>query len=270
MTFVLRMMGCIVLAFALAACHAPNAGADKVSTMQLKLYRVPADQSKAIAKDLGAVLESSEFQLGTKAHTEMRVTQPFPGTVMVLAPAALQSSIASAIDEMAKSAGKQQAGGAPENVPLRVQFWVVQAKAGAGDDEAALQPLQDTLKQMRGSLGPSHFVLEDTASALVDAPDHSGIAGGNGNIVTARAHQFGFHAAAVSDGKVGLEVNYMDAAKDVADRSIPVLHTTITIDPGNYVVLAEAPPATGNAGKPDTTLMNLLVVRVDRIKPTPR
>lgn len=168
---------------------------------------------------------------------------------------------------MSKASGKQTAD-TPDMVPLRVQFWVVQAKAGNGDDAAALQPLQGTLKQIRGSLGPSHFVLEDTASALVDAPDHSDIAGGNGNIVTARAHQFGFHATAISGGKVGLEVNYMDATKDATDRSIPVLHTTITIDPGNYVVLAEAPPATDNAGKPDTTLMNLLVVRVDRIKST--
>lgn len=96
-------MGCILLAFALAACQGPAGGGDKASAMQLKLYRVPADQSRTIAKNLGAVLESSEFQLGKKAHTEMRVTQPFPGTVMVLAPAPLQSSIASAIDDLVRS-----------------------------------------------------------------------------------------------------------------------------------------------------------------------
>lgn len=266
MTLALRMMGCILLAFALAACQAPAGGVDKVSAMQLKLYRVPADKSRAIAKDLGAVLESSEFQLGTKAHTEMRVTQPFPGTVMVLAPAPLQSSIASAIGEMSKASGKQAAN-TPDSVPLRVQFWIVQANAGAGDDSAALSNLQPTLKRIRDSLGPSHFVLEDTASVLVDAPNHFDPTQGNGKLSSARGHDFAFRALATAGGKVSLDVQYANTTHYAADHSIPVLNTTVTVDPDTYTVLAEAAPPLSTAAAPDPTVMNLLVVRVDRIAP---
>jgi hypothetical protein len=266
MTFALRMMSCILLAFALGACNAPVGDVDGTSAMQLKLYRVPADQSKTIAKDLGAVLESSEFQLGTKAHTEMRVTQPFPGTVMVLAPAPLQSSIASAIDEMSKTSGKQVAN-APDSVPLRVQFWTVQANAGAGDDTAALSDLQPTLKRIRDSLGPSHFVLEDTASVLVDAPNHFDPTQGNGKLSSARGHNFVFRALAMAGGKISLDVNYANATRYAADHSIPELNTTVTVDPNTYVVLAEAAPPLSTTAAPNPTLMNLLVVRVDRIAP---
>lgn len=266
MAFALRMVGCIVLAFALAGCHAPTGGADKVATMQLKLYRVPADQSKAIAQNLGAVLESAEFRVGTKGHTEMRATQPFPGTVMVLAPASLQPSIASAIDEMSRASGKEAAA-PPENVPLRVQFWIVQAKSGAGDDAAGLSDLQATLKQLRGSLGPSHFVLEDTASMLVDAPNHADVTQGNGKLSSARGHRFTFHALARPGGKVNLEVRYENATQRAADHSIPKLDTTVTVDPGGYVVLAQAAPALSSTPESDPTLMNLLVVRVDRVTP---
>jgi hypothetical protein len=266
MKFALRMVGCILLAFALVACQGPAGSGDKASAMQLKLYRVPADQSKAIAKNLGAVLESSEFQLGTKAHTEMRVTQPFPGTVMVLAPAPLQSSIASAIDEMAKTSGKQ-ATNAPVSVPLRVQFWTVQAKAGAGDDSAALSNLQPTLKRIRDSLGPSHFVLEDTASVLVDAPNHFDPTQGNGKLSSARGHYFTFHALVSANGTVSLDVKYANATQYAADHSIPELDTMVTVDPNTYVVLAEAAPPLSTTVAPDPTLMNLLVIRVDRITP---
>lgn len=261
-------MGCILLALALAlaGCQAPAGGVDGASTMQLKLYRVPPDQSKTIAKNLGAVLESSEFQLGTKAHTEMRVTQPFPGTVMVLAPASLQASIESAIDEMSKTSGKQVAN-APDGVSLRVQFWTVQANGGTGDDTAALSDLQPALKRIRDSLGPSHFVLEDTASVLVDAPNHFDPTQGNGKLSSARGHDFAFRALAMAGGKVSLDVEYSNTNHSAADRSIPDLNTTVTVDPNTYVVLAEAAPPLSTTAAPDPTLMNLLVIRVDRVAP---
>lgn len=152
-------------------------------------------------------------------------------------------------------------------MPLRVRFWVVQAKAGAGGDATALRPLEPTLKQVRDSLGPSHFVLEDAVSAMVDAPGHRDATAGNGNLVTSRGHTFGFHATAQAGAGIMLRVNYGNTTAAAASRTIPELKTTMVVHPGEYVVLAQALPAEGSADTADQTLLNLLVVRVDRIAP---
>jgi hypothetical protein len=72
---------------------------------------------------------------------------------------------------------------------------------------------------------------------------------------------------AMAGGKVGLEVDYSNTTHSAADHSIPELNTTVTVDPNTYVVLAEAAPPVSTNTTPDPTLMNLLVVRVDRIAP---
>lgn len=262
----LRILAGAVLAVTLAGCHASPDSGGHVPDFQLKLYHVPPQQSQNIAKNLSAVLESSDYLVGSKAHTEMSVTQPFPGSVLVLAPASLQSSIGSAIKELAQTSRKPSAS-ALDSDSLKVSFWVVQAKAGLGEDAAALHPLETALKQVRETLGPSHFVLEDIASALVDAPVEQNLAAGNGNIVTSRGHTFGFHVTAPVGADIGLEVNYGNTTADAASHTIPELKTTVAVRTGEYVVLAQASPSASSAGASDKTLMNLLVVRVDRTSP---
>lgn len=232
------------------------------------MYKVPPAQSKAIADKLDGILASPEFLVGTKSHTAMRATTPFPGTVLVLAPASVQPSIATAVAEQAKaagSAGPVKAVKALESVPLRVQFWLVQAKSGAGSDAAALQPLDAALAALRHQLGPSHFALEDTVSLQVNASSDQNATFGNGQLMSARGHEFRFHARLLDGGDVALDFKYSNATKDAAERSFPELQTTVAVTPGAYVVLAQAPPAATPVGKSGSALMNLLVVRVDRV-----
>ena len=137
----------------------------------------------------------------------------------------------------------------------------------AGEDAPALRPLETSLKQVRESLGPSHFMLEDIASSLVDAPAQQNLAAGNGDLVTSRGHTFGFHAMAPAGEDVRLQVNYGNTTAAAASRTLPELKTTVAVRPGEYVVLAQALPAESSNSAPDSTLMNLLVVRVDRVTP---
>lgn len=263
---VLRVVVGVLLGLALAGCHAPADQGKEAPAFQLKLYEVPVAQSRSIAGHLQSVLENSDYLAGLKSHTEMTVSQPFPGAVLVLAPEALQPSIGSAIKAMAQ-ASANGAHRAPQSVPLRVQFWVVQAEAGAGNDTPSLRPLAATLKQIGGSLGPSHFVLEDTASALVDAPDHPDASAGFGNMTTSRGHTFQFDATAIADADAGiaLDVSFTTAGGGAGASTIPKLKTTITLRSGEYVVLAEAPPAADSSTNRSETLMSMIVVRVDRL-----
>lgn len=268
MKTILRCLGVALLVVVLAGCGASRDGDSGVAAFQLRMYQVPAAQSKTIADKLDGILASPEFLVGTKSHTAMRATTPFPGAVLVLAPASVQPSIATAVAELAKvagSAGPVKAAEAPESVPLRVQFWLVQAKAGVGDDAAALQPLGRTLDALRHTLGPSHFALEDAVSLQVNASTDQNATAGNGQLMSARGHEFRFHARVLNGGDVALDLKYNNATRDAADRSIPELQSTVAVTPGAYAVLAQAPPATMPAGTPDATLMNLLVVRVDRV-----
>lgn len=266
MRVLLRFLFAALLAIALAGCHASADGQGGTPDFRLQLYRVPVQDSQAIAKSLSAVLESSDYLAGVKSRTEMTVTQPFPGAVLVLAPATLQPWIGTAIRELAKTPmPKAAAPTAAEAVPLRVRFWMVQARAGAGEDAASLDALQAALKPVRGSLGPSHFELEDTAAVLVSASDQSDATTGNASITTSRGHMFQLHAETTASAGIKLRVDFANATADAASRTVPELKTTLALRPQEYVVLAEAPPAmSGKAA--DATLMNLLVVRVDRVE----
>lgn len=250
-----------MLTLGLAACHAPDTATASAPTaqMQLKLYHEPVQQSAAIERTLHTALAGNNLGNTVKDRdNSMRVTEPFPGAVLVLAPAQMQDSIASAIKELTKASPKTAG-----STPLRVHFWVVQAKAGDGPDAPALRPLDPTLKQLRASLGPSHFVLNEAVSAITNATDHFDPRAGGGEVNTNQHHEFQFTALTNPNGDIKLQVNF----RDKTSRTIPSLHTLTTIRPGEYVVLAQAPSTDDTANGNDTTLMNLLVVRVDRLNP---
>lgn len=272
MKAIFRFFGIALLAAVLAGCGSSRGDSAQGPDFQLQMYKVPAAQSQAIASKLDGILASPEFLVGTKGHTQMRASTPFPGTVLVLAPASVQPSIATAVAELAKaagSAGPVAAGSAskadaPEAIPLRVQFWVVQAKSGAGEDAAALQALEPTLKHVRASLGASHFALEDGATVAVTAPTDQNATQGNGSVVTSRGREFTFRAMRTGKDTVDLNLHYYNTTREAASQTIPELKTTLTLRPGEFVVLGQALPAAASGSTPNATLMNLLVVRVER------
>jgi hypothetical protein len=247
------MLVVLLLAAGLMGCHTPAEGSSRATASEIKLYKVPTQDAKQVEGALGVLLASN-------GKTGMGVTQPFPGTLMVLAPPHVQANVASVIATLAKSPI-----GSARSEPLQVHFWLVAAVAGHGTDDPALRPLSATLQRLRASLGPTHFLLEDSAAIAVDAPDHNDVAMGNGSVVTSRGRRFAFHAVAAGRNSIALKVHYFNTTPDAASRTLPELNTMIATQPGDYVVLAEAPPAAGPTAGTGATVMNLLVTRVDRM-----
>ncbi|MGH8126301.1 MAG: hypothetical protein ACREPK_10710 [Rhodanobacteraceae bacterium] len=251
MKLALRLLGGALLALVLAGCHAPPDNTGQVSTLQLKLYKVPALESSTIRQALLQVLAGS----AAAGHVSMRVTEPFPGTLMVLAPKSLQSSVGSAIAALDKAAAK-----VAEPGRLQVHFWVIAALPGKGEDSPALQPLAQTLDVLRTSLGPSHFALETTVGEVATFGEH-------GYVRTGDARLFAFTARPGRNGGIDLEMDYSDKQH----RGIGRMQTTVATSPGQYVVLAQAPgsnssgQSSGKTSSPPALL--LLVARVDRIEP---
>lgn len=246
MKLALRLLCCVLLALVLAGCHAPANNAGHVSTMQLKLYKVPVQKSQAIRQSL------LEVFIGSAAG--LRVTEPFPGTLMVLAPESIQASVGSAIAALDEASDQVAA-----PVRLQVHFWVIDAVPGKGEDSPALQPLTKTLDTLRASLGPSHFSLESTVGEAATF-------GEPGHVETEDARYFGFTARPGRNGGIDLDVNYNDKQR----RGIAQLKTTVAASPGQYVVLAQAPGTDASAAQPAGKVTNppallLLVARVDRI-----
>ena len=246
----------------LAACHAPMDQNTAAPAFELRLYQVPVAHSDAIARQLTKVLVDSRFQSGLESHTEMNVSQPFPGTVLVLAPSTLQPSIAKAIDalkEVAKDAPDESVSSAKsEPPPLQVRLWVIQIRAGAGTDSHALAELEPTLEELRQPLGTTHLVMDDFVSVVTYG--HDGIA------TTSQGRAIKFDPWSTPTGTV-LEIDY----KDLQARNFRGLHTSFPVRPGEYVAVAQAAGVPGpDASKGDgAVLMNLLVVRADPLQASP-
>lgn len=270
-----RIVCCTLLALGLAACHKPKDPTQGTAAMELKLYRVPVQQSATIQQALWHALAGSTAAGGAAGpNSGMRVTQPFPGTLMVLAPRSIQETVGGAISDLDKAAGEIAP---PER--LQVHFWVVTAvadhgqaatmsgqpaRAGAaaaersadqGGENPALKPLAGVLDEIRASLGPSHFKLDASVSGTTTPGEMS-------DINTGDHRRFNFTADRANSGAVDLQVDYSDGQ----NRGIAQVHATVATTPGQYVVLAQAP---GNEPSvpPGETALVLLVARVDRTAP---
>lgn len=259
MKLVIRFVGVTLLALALAACHGPSNKAGSISTMQLKLYKVPVQQSSAIQQSLWDVLAGSTAGGdGKGSNSGMRVTQPFPGTLMVLAPESIQDSVGSAIAALDKASVKVAV---PEQ--MEVHFWMVAATPGEASNSPSLKPLAATLDKIRASLGPSYFTLDEAVTATATLNQRA-------EIITGAGHKFFFKATPGQGASIDLLVEYNDGHPD--KRGVSNLHTTVAITPGQYIVLAQAPDASpgaqpGHGSSPRAPSIRLLVVRVDRIAP---
>ncbi|HWG10578.1 MAG TPA: hypothetical protein VN693_03660 [Rhodanobacteraceae bacterium] len=258
MKIAFRILGVVLLTTALAACHS-DASDDGSGgqAFELKLYKVPAAESRAIANSLSAVLESSDYRVGLKSHTEMTVTEPFPGAILVLAPKALQPSIGDAIGQLGRNS-TNDADDSSGDESLQLHFWVVDAVRGQGEDSPELKPLAATLDRLRASLGASHFVLDSMAAATTKTNS------GSGGIETPDAGKWSFVAQTGQGKAIDLSMQYHSKSVD-AVRAID-LSTTVAAIPGQYIVLGQVPQAApASQGTAETApVMRLFVMRVDR------
>lgn len=245
-------MGGALLALVLAGCSGSSSGPTHSSDMELKLYTVPIHESSSVQNALEHVLAGSAVGVGKGTDNGMRVTQPFPGTLMVLAPESIQGNVGRAIAALDKASAKVAAPGR-----LQVHFWVIHAISGKGEDSPALQPLAKTLNMLQASLGPSHFSLESTVSAATTFDER-------GHVVTGDMRKFEFTIRPERNDAIDLEVDYSDPR----DSGIRDLETTIAASPGQYVMLAQAPgtPVSSQPDKAAVPSLLLLVARVDRIE----
>ena len=260
MKIAFRILAAVLLTSVLAGCHvgASDDGSGG-QAFELKLYKVPAAESKAIANSLSAVLESSDYRVGLKSHTEMTVTEPFPGAILVLAPKALQPSISDAIGQLGRNSAKG-ADNSSGDESLQLHFWVVDAVRGQGEDSPELKPLAATLDRLRASLGASHFVLDSTAAATMQT-NH-----GSSSIETPDAGSWSVVPQARPDNATDLSVQYFNKSKDPAEAMS--LATNVAAIPGQYIVLGQVPRAAAaqaSQGTAETApVMRLFVMRVDR------
>jgi hypothetical protein len=249
------LAGCAVVML-LAACHAPaesnaNAGSN---SMELKVYDVPASQTRSLARGL-----SSAF-----FENKINVSVPSPGKLLIYAPRATQNSIGDAIAKLSKSSPDEDA--LPEQI--QVHFWTVDAHAGEGTDDPALKDLAGALAGLRQSLGPMHFQLDESVSGVTAGTDNAQLSTGSGKT---------FQFKVTSPGRTpALQISYMDQNQ----KGIAQLSATFLAPPGQYIVLAQAPvasptviftngvPTTAAPAAPDKQVMRLLIMRVDRMKPT--
>ncbi|MEO7068470.1 MAG: hypothetical protein ABI114_16290 [Rhodanobacter sp.] len=249
----LRVIAAAAVFAVLAACTAPsNSQADSgTAPMSLKIYAVPPAQTAQLRASLGQAL-------GKNAS----ITAPTPGKLLVYAPVRAQASINAALTDLSKSAPT-------EEVPAQVNlhFWVVDAQAGAGADDAALKPLASALDAVRKNMGPLHFQLDQAVSAMASL-------GHNGSIKTATeggyARGFNFQINSAHANTINLQLSYDDAGQS----GLAQFDTQIDVQSGHYVVLAQAPGACAPAlpGRiapacPEKPTLRLLIVRADRLNP---
>lgn len=250
-----RFGAMIAALLALTACRVPAGSAESQAStpMEMKVYDVPAAQTGRLAAALGGAL-------GQRAS----VTDPAPGKLLVYAPRDAQASIAAALERLAKTPPTEAS---PTEVNLR--FWVVDAQAGAGPDDPALEPLAATLDTLRKTMGPLRFRLDQEAASLAASNQSGRIATSTGT----GPRSFGFAVGAAEANGVPLSLDYEDDGRS----GLRQLKTEVGARFGEYLVLAQGPgvcaapfDATKSASADtcaDKPALRLLIVRVDRIEP---
>lgn len=251
-----------LLPLTLSGCHSdasvPEGAGD---ALELHLYHVAPQQTERLRNALNQALASGEHgHIGS-------VSSPGDGQLMVLAPAALQSSIAASIKAFAPVPA------APDR-RLRVQFWSVDAIPGKGDDGAGLEPVQPALAQARRLLGAMHFVLHDSAG-IVSTSDRgearSEWSAADANAPTSRMRTLTYRLDQSGDGLL-LHFQYSDAIPaGVGDRHPRLTsvdtRTTVAVQLNQLLVLAQIPLAAVHDAKAQAAAptMRLYIIRVTSV-----
>jgi hypothetical protein len=250
----------------LAGCGAGHAPAPDQAQMELRIYHVPPEKTDAVRIALVQSLDTGE------KNRFGNVSTPAPGELLVLAPASLQSSIGATLEYLARPA--QSSKTAPAQMQL--QFWSVDALAGAGADDASLSTISAALGEARKSLGEVHFVLNDHVGAVsgigIQWVKKSWLVQSAGKS-SDHAKQIEYRITGARDA-LSLEISYHDqlpVADGEAQERYRVSETdmTVPIRPGQTLVLSQGPvPTESNEGKPLAATTRLYLVRVDPVPTT--
>ncbi len=249
----------VLMTFLLGGCSNGNpvAPGDSAAKMELRVYQVPPEHTQDLLKAL-----TVSFSSGGIATTIGTVSSPAPGQLIVLAPASLQGSIADTLKSLRDSTKPAAPTSSPEQI--RLQFWSVDALAGAGTDDPALSELKNALDETRKSLGDVHFVLLDHVSSVsgirdgaskqwqteLDGPNH------------ALTKQLEYWFKTKTDGQ-SLGFEYAESAGSY----VTSVKTTVPMRNGQVLVLSQSPSSLSVVDHKQTTpaATRLYIVRADPV-----
>ncbi len=232
------------------ACWRGTPPATQEPEVQLRTYQVPAGY-----EDEARLMLRNALQIGDKAHGSVSVGPS--GTVIVVAPPAIQSGV-QAFFEQLKQAGPGARG--PQSVAL--DYWIlVGRRVGTGRPAAglprregsgftvigndALPALDAALGPVAAKQGPTEFTLLEHLR-VASVGDEFASAGGLRSSVRQRA------AMSASDVVAELQIHL--------ERTNHALSTRVLLKRGQLLVLAESgyagepPAAFASSGRDDLTL----------------
>ncbi|MBR0345897.1 MAG: hypothetical protein IJI03_11630 [Rudaea sp.] len=267
-----RLIFAIALSSALlAGCSGDKPGtADGSIRLEMRVYQVPPEDTDAIVKTLFNVLGTGDKGTG-------RASSPAPGQIVVLAPANLQDSIAQTLKSI-KPAAKTKAEVAPAQ-QMRLDYWSVEALAGAGPDAPSLKELTPAFAELRKQLGDVHFVAVNHINGVSSLgekversyPSNLGVSG------NPTLSQLNYELNNRPEGLMlritsGEQIPYYTSSGGAgATQYVNIGGTTTTlVRLGQILVLAQnfvpvnvANPSAGSRA------IHLSLIRVDAINPTP-
>jgi hypothetical protein len=269
-----RLLPAIALTAALlAGCHGGQAASSadgNGNKLEMRVYQVPAEDTDAIIDTLSKVLGFGDKGTG-------RVSTPAPGQVVVLAPASLQDSIAQTLKSI-KPAAKTKAEAAPAQ-QMRLDYWSVDALAGAGQDDPSLKELTPAFTELRKQLGEVHFVSVNHISSVsslgqrVERSYPSNL-GATGNPTLS---QLNYELNNKPEGLMlritsGEQIPYSTSSSGVgATQYVNIGATTTTsVRLGQILVLAQNfVPVNAANSSAGPRAVHLSLIRVDAINPAP-
>ena len=152
-------LGLLVLFLALRG-PSPSSSGTSSDGQLVMTYAVPPERGEAIRDALRVVLLTTREGVQPQGHASL----PMPGMLVVAAPASMQPSIRTAVEELSKGAVADEI---PEST-VSFDLWVLAASdEPAQEDDPALRSLGPLLAQIRNEFGFGALQLVDRGMATV-------------------------------------------------------------------------------------------------------
>lgn len=212
----------MAIVLAVAACARDDAAPPGDEAQAVQIYEVPPGQLQSVRQALLEVLAINKT--GSVSSSD--------GRLVVLAPARTQDSIAKAIEALSR---RPADGGPANDAPVRLRFWLLEARAAAAAPDPRLEPLKPALDEATRGLGVQGYTLEGFTDVL--ASPGKLFESRAGNIIVEG------HASRSASGVA------LDARIDMVQRAANwsgQLRTNVVLDGAEFLVLGTNADADGS------------------------
>jgi len=229
------------LTLGLSGCGAQGSNETNDSSLIMRTYTVPEGRAEDLRMALNQVLGLDNYK-----HDVGRAAIAGPQQILVLAPAGMQDSIATSLQQiLAKSSDTAK-------MPLlRLNAWIVDAYPGHGPADPFLKSIQPALEAFSQDMGPAHFVQAHYFTAVSDVGPHTLLMPLNGYHLS--------YTLAKSNGDLVFNFQYGQPANDKGGDV--KLNGQVTVQLGQNLVLgliSERPAERSGIG----LVRRLLVIRI--------